>query len=170
MNEKNSDIILKLTGIVDQILSGRHKFNFDIGNVDDIDDERIKGLADKIVSLGEQYRDSCNFITDLSYGKLYTEPPRMNSFANPYKQLHSELRHLTWQIQEIANGNYNQRVSFSGDFSESINKMIEALRERQKLTEINKENEYLFRSIFSTSPDGIVMCDLDNRIDQKSVV
>jgi len=88
----------------------------------------------------------------------------MNAFANPFKQLHSELRHLTWQIQEIANGDYDQRVSFSGDFSDAINKMIAALRERQVLSERIRENENLFRSIFSTSPDGILLCDLNHNI------
>ena len=164
MNEKESEIILKLSEIVDQILSGKQKFNFDIDEIDSIEDERIKGLADKIVSLGKQYRDSYSFIIDLAYGRLQTESPRMNFFANPFKQLHSELCHLTWQIKEIANGDYDQRVSFSGDFSEAFNKMIEALRERQSLAEINKENEYLFHSIFRTSPDGILMCELDNTI------
>jgi PAS domain S-box-containing protein len=164
MNDSEKDIILKIKSITDQILSGKRKINTDIGDTSGIEDERIRELADRVVSLGEQYRECYGFIIDLASGKLYMEPPRMNAFANPFKQLHSELRHLTWQIQEIANGDYDQCVSFSGDFSEAINKMIEALRERQVLAEINKENEQLFRSIFRTSPDGIVICDLEGRI------
>lgn len=164
MNGKESDIIQKLNHIVNQILSGKNKFNLDIGNIDDIEDEGVKQLASRIVYLGEQYRDCYRFIFDLSCGRLYTESPRMNAFANPFKQLHSELRHLTWQIQEIAGGDYDQCVSFSGDFSDAINKMIIALRERQVLSERIRENENLFRSIFSTSPDGIVLCDLNHCI------
>ena len=164
MNGNKSDIILKLNTIVDRLLTGKHKFDFDKSDLDRIEDEDIKSLAEKIVQLAEQYKDSYGFIMDLARGRLSTEAPRMNSFANPFKQLHSELRHLTWQIQEIANGDYDQSVSFSGDFSDSINKMIIALRERQMLAELNRENEYLFRSIFSTSPDGIVLCDLNHCI------
>ena len=164
MNGKDSDIISKLTNIVNQILTGKCKFNLKIDDVDDVEDEDFKSLASKIISLGEQYRDCHRFIMDLSCGKLNMEPPRMNAFANPFKQLHSELRHLTWQIQEIADGNYDQRVSFSGDFSDAINKMIVALHERQVLSERIREKENLFRSIFSTSPDGIVLCDLNHRI------
>jgi len=168
MNENDSDIIPKLNQIVNQILSGKRKFDLDIGNIDAIEDEGIKSLASKIVQLGEQYRDCYGFMVDLSCGRLYTESPRINAFANPFKQLHSELRHLTWQIQEIANGDYDQCVSFSGDFSDAINKMIFALRERQVLSERIRENENLFRSIFSTSPDGIVLCDLNHRIVKAS--
>ena len=164
MNGQVSNIIQKLNHIVNQILSGKSKFNLDAGDVDNIEDEDIKSLAKKIVNLGEQYRDCHSFLVDLSCGRLYTEPPRMNAFANPFKQLHSELRHLTWQIQEIAGGDYDQCVSFSGDFADAINKMIIALRERQVLSERIRENENLFRSIFSTSPDGIVLCDLNHCI------
>ena len=161
MNVSESDIILKLTNIVDRLLSGKSKFTFEAIGIDDIEDESLKSLAGKIVYMAEQYRDCYGFMMDLSYGRLYTEPPRMNVFANPFMQLHSELRHLTWQIQEIANGDYDQCVSFSGDFSDAINKMINALREKQELTEQLRENENLFRSIFRTSPDGIVLCDMD---------
>ena len=161
MNGTDSDIILKLTNIVDQLLSGKSKFTFDATGIDDIEDERLKSLAGKVIHLAEQYRECYGFILDLSYGRLYTEPPRMNVFAGPFMQLHSELRHLTWQIQQIADGDYDQCVSFSGDFSDAINKMIIALREKQTLTEQIRENENLFRSIFSTSPDGIVLCDMD---------
>ena len=164
MNGKESDIILKLNTIVDRLLSGKNKFDLDITDFDSIEDEGIKSLAGKVINVFEQYRDCYMFLMDLSRGRLYTESPRMNAFANPFKQLHSELRHLTWQIQEIANGDYDQRVSFSGDFAEAINKMITALREKEELTERIKENENLFRSIFMTSPDGIVLCDLNHCI------
>ena len=164
MNGKESDIILKLNHTVNQILSGKRILDLDIGDIDSIEDEGIKSLADKVVQLVGQYRDCYGFILDLSCGRLNTESPRMNVFANPFKQLHSELRHLTWQIQEIADGDFDQHVSFSGDFSEAINKMITALREREVLSERIRENENLFRSIFSTSPDGIVLCDLNHCI------
>jgi len=164
MVENEGDIIRKLNNVVDRLLSGKHKFEFDKSELDIIENESFKSLAEKIVNLAEQYRDCYGFIIDLACGRLYTEAPRMNIFANPFKQLHSELRHLTWQIQEIANGNYDQCVSFSGDFSDSINTMISALRERKRLEELNRENENLFRSIFITSPDGIVLCDLNHKI------
>ena len=164
MAGKESNIVQKLNNVIDSLLSGKHKIEFDKGELDIIEDESFRSLAEKIVGLAEQYRDCNNFIMDLARGKLSTEAPRMNFFANPFKQLHSELRHLTWQIQEIANGDYDQCVSFSGDFSDAINKMIIALRERQILEELNREKENLFRSIFITSPDGIVLCGLNHTI------
>ena len=163
MSENDSDVIRKLIDVSDQLLSSKRKIKVDI-DIDGIENEELKSLAGKIKSMAEQFMESFAFMIDLSYGKLFTEPPRANAFANPFKQLHSELRHLTWQIQQIADGDYDQSVSFSGDFSESINKMIVVLRERRALTDMIKENENLFRSIFNTSPNGIVLCDLNHCI------
>jgi len=142
MEENENKIITKLTELVDSILSDNPKqiATEDITE-DTIANPALKELARKIIILKKQYAESYDFIVDLSKGKLETSPPRLNSFANPFKQLQSELRHLVWQSQEIADGDYDQSVSFSGDFSRAFNKMIIALRERQNLVELNKEKE-----------------------------
>ena len=63
-------------------------------------------------------------------------PSRGNEIAAPLKSLHASLRHLTWQAQRIALGDYNQRVAFMGDFASAFNTMVEQLAEReQKLEE-----------------------------------
>ena len=102
-------------------------------------------LAGKISDLSRQYCEARNFILELSRGHLEVNPPSRNTFANPYKQLHSELCHLTWQITQIADGDYDQKVSFIGDFSDSMNKMIAALRERQELADKIIESEKQLR-------------------------
>jgi len=135
-----SDIVSKLDKTIHQLLSGKDNMNLDSIDIDSIEDEALKSLASKIENLVEQYKSCYRFIMDLSFGRLDTQPPRMNSFADPFKQLHSELRYLTWQIQQIANGDYDQHVSFSGDFSAAINKMIIALRGRKVILNELKES------------------------------
>ena len=69
----------------------------------------------------------------LSKGSLDEElPSRDNEIAAPLKSLHASLRHLTWQAQRIAKGDYNQRVAFMGEFSGAFNKMVEQLAEREQ--------------------------------------
>ena len=167
IDENINDVILKLNNITNYLLLGKQKIKIDL-DVDSIEYENLKSLAKNILTMTQQYMECHGFMVDLSFGRLYSEAPRGNVFANPFKQLQSELRHLTWQIKEIANGDYDQSVSFSGDFSDAINKMIIALRERQCLAERIKENENLFRSIFNTSPDSIILCDLCHYIVQAS--
>jgi hypothetical protein len=55
-----------------------------------------------------------------------------NFLASPFKELHANLRHLTWQATRVAQGDYNQRVDFMGDFSTAFNQMIVALDENEK--------------------------------------
>ena len=164
MTEKDIKIINQLSNLTTRILTNNCQANINFDEFEQSDIPELNKLSEYIVELTKQYLESYKFIINLSSGKLNMEAPRRNSFVAPYKQLHSELSHLTWQIKEIAEGDYDQRVSFSGDFSEAINKMILALRERQALSDIIKENEYLFRSIFDTSPDGMFICDLDYNI------
>ena len=58
-----------------------------------------------------------------------------NELLAPMKALQSSLRHLTWQSQQVANGDYKQRVEFMGEFSTAFNTMIEQLAERQRKLE-----------------------------------
>jgi len=69
----------------------------------------------------------------LSKGDLHGPlPARGNEIAAPLKSLHASLKHLSWQAQQIAQGDYSQRVHFMGEFSDSFNMMVELLAERQK--------------------------------------
>lgn len=72
------------------------------------------------------------FSIALANGRLdFDVPPRMH-LLDPLKSLQSSLRHLTWQAQEIAGGDYDQRVDFLGDFSSAFNRMVQALREKEQ--------------------------------------
>jgi len=62
-----------------------------------------------------------------------TAPPQ--PAGRPYKQLHANLRHLTWQAKQIAAGDLNQRVDYLGEFSIAFNEMINALREKRRTEE-----------------------------------
>ncbi len=75
----------------------------------------------------------CNiFLNHLRLGDLEAKPPgRHNFFAGSLKELHAALRHLTWQANQVASGDYNHKVSFLGDFSTSFNQMIHQLDERE---------------------------------------
>jgi diguanylate cyclase (GGDEF)-like protein len=43
------------------------------------------------------------------------------------KALQANLRHLTWQTKQVAEGDFSQRVEFLGEFSDSFNEMTEKL-------------------------------------------
>jgi diguanylate cyclase (GGDEF)-like protein len=43
------------------------------------------------------------------------------------KALQANLRHLTWQTKQVADGDFSQRVEFLGEFSDSFNEMTAKL-------------------------------------------
>jgi diguanylate cyclase (GGDEF)-like protein len=45
------------------------------------------------------------------------------------KALQANLRHLTWQTKQVAEGDFSQRVEFLGEFSDSFNEMTAKLEE-----------------------------------------
>ena len=75
----------------------------------------------------------CNlFAKTLANGDLtHKLPSQQNELASSLKSLHSSLRHLTWQTQQVAKGDYTQRIDFMGEFSEAFNAMVVQLKERQ---------------------------------------
>ena len=106
---------------------------------------------------GLNYFTSCvsemmRFAYSMSRGDLNAPmPSRNNELCSSLKAMHSSLKHLTWQTQQIAQGDYSQRVDFMGEFSIAFNAMVEQLAERErslseKLDEIQRKSTSLERS------------------------
>jgi len=142
----------------------------------------VEELPDDFINLGNglQYFAECVIETKelaqgLSKGILNGKlPSRNNEIASPLKSLHASLKHLTWQTQQIAQGDYSQRVEFMGDFSVAFNKMVEQLAERQhkledKINEIQKkttsleQSNLLLTALMHHVPQQIIVIDKDTR-------
>lgn len=105
------------------------------------DNEPERKLGAMLNQLIDFMQEIKKFIIPLSQGKLHgIEIQSSNYLASPFKELHSRLLHLTWQATQVANGDYEQRVDFMGDFSEAFNFMIISLDHHEKLLK-NKIDE-----------------------------
>lgn len=91
----------------------------------------LQTMADLFARFGAYLAEAQNFISALYKGKLDVDPPPRNPLIASCKQLHANLRHLTWQTKQIAAGDLDQHVDFLGEFSVAFNSMIEALREKR---------------------------------------
>ncbi len=81
--------------------------------------------------LGHCVLEQRTFLRALAKGDLAVEPPSaQNVLAAPAKELQGSLRHLTWQTQQVAKGDYNQKVDFMGEFSSAFNTMTDQLNQR----------------------------------------
>lgn len=106
-------------------------------------EDEILQLSTYINRLIEKEKETAQAVLELSRGELDTEIPISTPSLHSLKNLQASLRHLTWQTQQIANGDFTQRTSFLGEFSESFNWMVDRLesyrREMQKEIADRKE-------------------------------
>ena len=73
-----------------------------------------------------------SYSTQLSKGDLSQAIPENGScLYNGLKNLHANLKHLTWQAKQVTKGDYSQHVSHLGEFSEAFNTMTQQLKERE---------------------------------------
>ena len=80
------------------------------------------------------------FALALAKGNLDERLEVRGAFAGALKGLHANLRHLTWQSERIAEGDFSQKVDFMGDFSKAFNGMVDALdRAREALRRREEE-------------------------------
>ena len=97
---------------------------------------------------------------DLS-GKL---PSPGNEIAAPLKSLHASLRHLTWQTQQVAQGDYQQRVNFMGDFAEAFNSMAQQLEERKKAENLERSKlQQYINLILANTPSILLVFDTEGK-------
>ncbi|WP_333645936.1 sensor domain-containing diguanylate cyclase [Lacrimispora sp.] len=99
-------------------------------------------------------------------------PPASNELSSPVKNLHAVLKHLTWQTQQVARGDYQQRVDFMGDFSDAFNSMTEQLEQqrfallreiesRQREIHMLARNKSLYELLVGKIAQWIVVADAD---------
>jgi two-component system, cell cycle sensor histidine kinase and response regulator CckA len=101
----------------------------------------LQDLCETTSLLVETFAQAHDFLTSLSQGNLEVDPPPRNFLVSPFKRLHSNLRHLTWQTKQVASGDLNQQVDFLGEFSDAFNTMIESLREKSEIELALKRSE-----------------------------
>lgn len=74
----------------------------------------------------------CEVLHSFSNGKTSEFLQYQGRLAGTIKALQSNLRHMTWQAEQVAKGDYSQRVAFFGDFADAFNHMIEGLSLNQR--------------------------------------
>jgi signal transduction histidine kinase len=93
-------------------------------------------VGELIAYLGELAK----YLRAMTEGDLAVPLARRGPLAGALKGLHANLRHLTWQTQQVAAGDFSQRVDFLGAFSTAFNSMVGALAQaREDLINKNRE-------------------------------
>ncbi|HWQ10766.1 MAG TPA: HAMP domain-containing protein, partial [Holophaga sp.] len=97
---------------------------------EDRPDNELRQVVDYLNRFLASYDDTAELAYQLSRGELGADPPRGSTVVlQSLKSLYASLRTLTWTTQQIAKGDFSQKVSFMGEFSEAFNSMAEQLRD-----------------------------------------
>ncbi|MFI3177498.1 MAG: EAL domain-containing protein [Eubacteriales bacterium] len=128
------------------------------------DDETLQDIQEGLIYISQSLCAFHVFARNICKGDLdVSMPTRDNFLAGSLKELHSVLKHLTWQTKQVASGDYGQRVSFLGEFSEAFNIMVSQLHDREiQLSQQSLEQaEFIeiLTSILDSHTDWILVTD-----------
>ena len=109
---------------------------------EDYPENEVKQVVAYVNRFVVEYRAFSDVLSTLSRGELEFDPPQGGMrILQSFKNLHANLRHLTWKTQQIANGDFTQKVDFMGSFSEAFNSMTQQLR--GAFAKIEQQNQEL---------------------------
>ena len=109
---------------------------------EDYPENEVKQVVEYVNKFIVEYRAFADILSALSKGELGFDPPRSKMhILQSFKNLHANLRHLTWKTQQIADGDFAQKVDFMGDFSQAFNRMTQQLQ--SAFAKIEQQNQAL---------------------------
>lgn len=108
----------------------------------DYPQNEMRQLAEYANRFAAEYQALAGAVVAMSRGDLdITVPAGKMQVLQSIKNLHANLRHLTWKTQQIAGGDLTQHVDFMGDFSKAFNRMTQQLKEA--FEKIDRQNHDL---------------------------
>jgi class 3 adenylate cyclase len=135
------EIIDKITESIYYVLNGK-KRPAPIKLPADYPDNEIRQVITYVNRFIGEYNAIAEFIFSLARGELdLSQLDSKMEVAQSFKNLRSNLKHLTWKTQRIAGGDFSQEVDFMGDFSTAFNNMTQQLKDA--FEKIESQNEEL---------------------------
>lgn len=105
------------TALLEQLLKNRSfKSLEDIYNMTPEDDEHFRNLYSELLAVREALREFAS-------GNFDGEIALRGAIAGYLKTLQANLRHLAWQVEQVAEGDFSQHVDFMDKFSTAFNSL-----------------------------------------------
>lgn len=135
------EILDKITEGIYYLLNGKKKPQI-VELPADYPDNEVKQVVSYFNKLLKEYNDFAGHMASTSRGELdFSDIESKMQVVQDYKNLRSNLKHLTWKTQRISQGDFSQRIDFMGDFSAAFNKMTQQLKDA--FEKIEAQNEQL---------------------------
>jgi serine phosphatase RsbU (regulator of sigma subunit) len=141
MLEVREEDIDRITALFYRVLKGELPRPLDLPK--DYPENEVRQVVEYANRFVTEYQALAGAVSALSRGDLDLNVPTGKMHAlQSFKNLHANLRHLTWKTQQIAGGDLSQHVDFMGDFSKAFNSMTQQLQEA--FAKIERQNQDLF--------------------------
>jgi HAMP domain-containing protein len=128
MLQVREEDIDRITEVFAQILQGEQPRAISLP--EDVPDNEIRQAVGYINAFIAAYRETADLSYQLARGEIASDPPKGRTvILQSLKSLHASLRTLTWTTQQIAKGDFSQKISFLGEFSEAFNSMTQQLQQ-----------------------------------------
>ena len=143
MLEVQEEDIDRITALFYRVLKGELPQPLDLPK--DYPENEVRQIVEYANRFVAEYQTLAGAMSAMSRGDLDLNVPagKMHVLQS-FKNLHANLRHLTWKTQQIAGGDLSQHVDFMGDFSKAFNSMTHQLREA--FAKIERQNQELLRA------------------------
>ncbi len=143
MLEVREEDIDRITALFHRVLKGELPRPLDLPP--DYPENEVRQVVEYANRFVAEYQTLAGAMSALSRGDLDLNVPagKMHVLQS-FKNLHANLRHLTWKTQQIAGGDLSQHIDFMGDFSNAFNSMTRQLREA--FAKIEQQNQDLSRA------------------------
>jgi serine phosphatase RsbU (regulator of sigma subunit) len=143
MLEVREEDIDRITAMFYRVLKGELPPPLDLPK--DYPENEVRQVVEYANRFVAEYQALAGAMSAASRGDLELNVPtgKMHVLQS-FKNLHANLRHLTWKTQQIAGGDLSQHVDFMGDFSLAFNSMTQQLREA--FAKIEQQNQELSRA------------------------
>lgn len=143
MLEVREEDLDRITALFHRVLKGELPRPLDLPK--DYPENEVRQVVEYANRFVAEYQTLAGAMSALSRGDLDLNVPAGKTHVlQSFKNLHANLRHLTWKTQQIAGGDLSQHIDFMGDFSQAFNSMTRQLREA--FVKIEQQNQDLFRA------------------------
>ncbi len=127
MIQIKEEYIDRITEVFYSILTGKKPQPIQLP--EEYPDNEIRQVVQYINKFIAEYNEMTVFVYHLGRGEIDFEAPKGNLIiTQSLKGLQASLKNLTWVAKQIAEGDFNQRISFMGEFSEAFNSMTKQLQ------------------------------------------
>ena len=141
MLEVQEEDLDRITALFYRVLKGELPRPLDLP--EDYPENEVRQIVEYANRFVAEYQTLAGAMSAMSRGDLDLNVPAGKMLVvQSFKNLHANLRHLTWKTQQIAGGDLSQHVDFMGDFSKAFNSMTHQLREA--FAKIERQNQELF--------------------------